>query len=264
MREALLLSDAEGSPASGLLEQALRSRPGDVGLRELYERLAPEPPPDRATWRMERAREATGAEQARLALEAAFDFERARDFTRVAEAAQIAMAAGEGELAPILSYRAAVAGAGASDAIDALMPKARETEDKHARLEIYERLAELDESGRCEPGCGMRWRRPILVEVPDHLPTLRRLASALVSAGRDEELEGPSRSTSRAPSTAPSPSPTRCSPRACAFERRVGMTRGPPSTSRTRRTTRARSWSAPADGGAHARAKGEHELALEV
>ncbi|WP_044985495.1 tetratricopeptide repeat protein [Sorangium cellulosum] len=208
VREALLVAEADPASAASLLETAHRSRPQDIGLRELFERLAPEPPADRASWRAERATElmralhpggdapaegddraATGVEAARLALEAALEFERAGDLGQAAASARQAIAAGDDALAPIALYRAAVAGHGAGELVDALIPRAREAADAAERLEIYERLAELDELGRGDPGNALLWRRSILDETPHHLPTLRRVASYLIGEGRDEELE---------------------------------------------------------------------------
>ncbi|WP_437999232.1 hypothetical protein WMF26_04150 [Sorangium sp. So ce185] len=208
VREALLVAEADPASAASLLETAHRSRPQDIGLRELFERLAPEPPADRASWRAERATElmralhpggdapaegddraATGVEAARLALEAALEFERAGDLGQAAASARQAIAAGDDALAPIALYRAAVAGHGAGELVDALIPRAREAADAAERLEIYERLAELDELGRGDPGNALLWRRSILEETPHHLPTLRRVASYLIGEGRDEELE---------------------------------------------------------------------------
>jgi cellulose synthase operon protein C len=189
VREALLLSEGDASAASPLLEAALRARPTDVALREIYERLAPEPPPDRASWRGERAAETTGVEAARLWLDAALELERAGDLENAARAAQAAIAAGENLLAPIAAYRAALAGHGTGDLVGQLLPKASESTDPVERLEIYERLAELDERGRGDVASGMLFRRTILEETGGHLPTLRRVASGLISAGRDDELE---------------------------------------------------------------------------
>jgi lipopolysaccharide biosynthesis regulator YciM len=189
VREALLVSEGDAAAASPLLEAALRARPTDVALREIYERLAPEPPPDRAAWREARAAEATGVEAARLALEAALDLERSGDLEGAARCAQKAIVAGETQLAPILAYRTAVAGHGAGDVVDALLPRARESTDPVERLEIYDRLAELDERGRGDAASGLLWRRTILEETGGHLPTLRRVASTLIGAGRDEELD---------------------------------------------------------------------------
>ncbi|WP_437677632.1 hypothetical protein [Sorangium sp. So ce131] len=209
VREALLVAETDPGAAASLLEAAHRSRPQDVGLRELFERLAPEPPPDRAAWRAERAsevmrarhraasepgateggRDAAGVEAARLALEAALEYERAGDLEQAAACARQAVAAGDTALAPIAVHRAAVAGHGAGEIVDALIPRAREAADPAERLEIYERLAELDELGRRDAGSALLWRRSILEETPHHLPTLRRVASYLISEGRDEELE---------------------------------------------------------------------------
>ncbi|WP_437317987.1 hypothetical protein [Sorangium sp. So ce385] len=210
VREALLVAEADPASAASLLETAHRSRPQDIGLRELFERLAPEPPADRAAWRAERATELmralhpggdgrapaegddrapTGVEAARLALEAALEYERAGDLGQAAASARQAIAAGDDALAPIALYRAAVAGHGAGELVDALIPRAREAADAVERLEIYERLAELDELGRSDPGNALLWRRSILEETPHHLPTLRRVASYLIGEGRDEELE---------------------------------------------------------------------------
>ena len=189
VREALILAEGEGSAAVPLLEQALRARPKDAALRDLYERLSPEPLADRAAWREERAAEAPPAEAARLALEAALDLERRGDLEGAARCARAAMAAGEQLLAPIVVYRAALAGHGAGDLIESLMPRAREAADPVARLETYEQLAELDERGRGDAASALLWRRTILEETPGHLPTLRLVASALIGAGRDEELE---------------------------------------------------------------------------
>jgi tetratricopeptide (TPR) repeat protein len=210
VREALLVAEADPAAAASLLETAHRSRPQDIGLRELFERLAPEPPADRASWRAERAAEllraldaggdgdagrpgddraAAGIEAARLALEAALDHERAGDLAQAAACARQAIAAGDNALAPIALYRAAVAGHGTGELVDALIPRAREAADAAERLDIYERLAELDEHGRKDAGSALLWRRSILEETPHHLPTLRRVASYLISEGRDEELE---------------------------------------------------------------------------
>jgi tetratricopeptide (TPR) repeat protein len=189
VREATLVAATDGPQAALLLEQALRARPKDAGLRELYERLSPEPPDDRAGWRAERAAEATGVEAARLALEAALDLERSGDFEDAARCARQAVQAGDQLLAPMCAYRVALAGHGTGDLVETLIQKARESTDPSERLETYERLAELDERGRGDSGSGLLWRRSILEDVPGHLPTLRRVARTLITEGRDEELE---------------------------------------------------------------------------
>lgn len=57
VREALLLAESDGAAAAALLEQALKARPADISLRELFERLSPEPPPDRRLARRARRRD---------------------------------------------------------------------------------------------------------------------------------------------------------------------------------------------------------------
>ncbi len=188
-REALLVSDGESDVASSLLEQALRARSSDFGLRDLYERLAPEPPADRASWREEHAAKATGTEAARLYIEAAHEYERNADLEAAARCAKAAESSGDTELAPVATYRLALAGFGTAEVVDSLLPQARETEDAELRLEIYERLAELDERGRGDTASGLLFRRTILEEKPSHLRTLRRVASALMTGGREDELE---------------------------------------------------------------------------
>lgn len=188
VREALITPEG-AAHAAGLLSQALGARPDDIGLRELYERLAPERLEDRATWRAERAAASTGSDRARFALEAALELERDGQTEQAAVLAKQAIEAGETLLAPLCAYRAALLGHGTGDLVDALLAKARATEDPVERVEFYERLAELDEVGRGDAASALLWRRTILEEAPTHLGTLRRVASALIALGRDEELE---------------------------------------------------------------------------
>jgi len=188
LREALITP--EGAPhATSLLVHALKARPDDIGLRELYERLSPERPSDRAAFRAERAASSSGPEAARFALDAALEYERDGDLANAAGMAREAIAAGETLLAPLCAYRMALSGHGAAELVEALLAHAKSTEDANERLETYERLAELDEVGRNDPGNALLWRRTILENAPTHLPTLRRVASTLIVAGRDEELE---------------------------------------------------------------------------
>jgi tetratricopeptide (TPR) repeat protein len=195
VREALLVSDGESSTASTLLEEALRARPDDYCLRDLYERLSPEPPGDRGAWREARATELQGAgdgarqDASRLAVEAALEYERTGDLDAAARCARLADSLGERELSPIAAYRFALAGFGTAELVDALLPQARNATEPDLRIEIYERLAELDERGREDTASGLLFRRTILEENPTHVRTLRRVASALMSGGREEELE---------------------------------------------------------------------------
>lgn len=188
-REALLVSDSEGSMASALIEEALRAHPRDMGLRDLYERILPEPATDRATWREARAKEEKGATAARLAIEAAIDYEQQGDLESAARAAKLAASYGDSEFAPICANRYALAGFGTAEMVDALLPQAREAATPEERLELYERLAELDERGRSDMSSALLFRRTILEENPQHMRTLRRVVSALMAQGREEELE---------------------------------------------------------------------------
>jgi len=188
VREALITPEG-AAHAAGMLAQALQARPDDIGLRELYERLSPERPTDRASFRAARAAASTGVDAARFALDAALEFERDGDLENAAALAKQAINAGETFLAPLCAYRAALAGHGTNELVDGLLQRARSAEDPVERLECYERLAELDEVGRGDAASGLLWRRTILEENPTHLPTLRRVASALIAGGRDEELE---------------------------------------------------------------------------
>lgn len=188
LREALITPEG-AAHATKLLAQALTARPDDIGLRELFERISPERPADRAAFRAERAAASTGTEAARFALDAALEYERDGDLANAAAMAKQAIAAGENLLAPLCAYRTAIAGHGTGELVETLLARAKASEDAVERVETYERLAELDEVGRNDPGNALLWRKTILEEAPTHLPTLRRVASTLIIAGRDEELE---------------------------------------------------------------------------
>lgn len=261
VREALLVSEDDAPAAAALMEQALRARPSDVGLRELYERLAPEPPSDRAAWRADLAARSTGTEAARLALEAALENERSGDLASAALGAKQAVAAGESLLAPICAFRCAVAGQGAGDLIDSLLPRARATDDPIERLEIYERLADLDELGRNDAANGLLWRKSILEETPNHLPTLRRVASALMAAGRDEELEPVAIEIARALEGSEAVAHAHLSARLRLRAGNWDDTREPVELA-YRHEPRG-IWTLR-QMGAHARATGKHALAMEV
>ncbi len=268
IREAVLVAPNEPATAAALLEQALRARPKDAGLRDMFERLSAEPPPDRATWRLARAAESTGSETARLALEAAMDYERARDPERAASAARTAMVTREGSapfgdelLAAIVAYRSALVGHGAGDLVDALLPQARASTDPTERLEIYERLAELDERGRGDATSGLLWRRTILEESPSHLPTLRRVASDLIASGRHEELEPIAFETARALQGGESVAHAMLSARLRLGVGTWESTRDPVEIAYKQEPRGP--W-VLRQMAAHARAKGEHTLAIEA
>ncbi len=190
VREALLIADKEPALASERLEEAHRARPEDVALRQLYERMAPEPPPDRAAWREQRAAAAAGDARETLLLEAVYEYERSGDREGALRAAQAATPEGKGPpLALIARERAELAAGEASRLADELLSLARTAPDVRARTEAYERLAELDALARNDPGSALLWHRSILEETPDHALSLRYVEHALLGERRDDELE---------------------------------------------------------------------------
>ncbi|MEZ4300208.1 MAG: hypothetical protein R3B70_35000 [Polyangiaceae bacterium] len=267
IREAWLFAPSDPTTAAALLEQALRARPKDAGLRDMFERLSPEPPPDRAKWRLARAAESTGAESARLALEAAMEHERLRDPERAAAAARAAMVTREGTphgdelLAAIIAYRAALAGHGTTELVDAMLPQAQASTDPVERLEIHERLAELDERGRDDAASALLWRRTILEQNPSHLPTLRRVASDLIAAGRHDELEPIAFETARTLTAGESVAHAMLSARLRLAAGTWESTRDPVDIAYAHEPRGP--W-ALRQMAAHARAKGEHALAIEA
>src|SRR5215471_3578044 len=175
--------------AKDLLDRASRARVRDLALRELYEKLSPEPLPDRATFWADRAQSAEGAERARLALVAALEFERMGQFDEAARLAQISLEAEESKLARLAVERNESMGSLAANLAERLIQVAKGDGDPRARLEAYERLAELDEIGRADAASAMLWHQSILEEHPGFLPSLRRLEHWLIEEGRDTELE---------------------------------------------------------------------------
>ena len=189
VREALLIADRDLEEAKELLEQASLSRPADLALRELYERLSPEPPPDRGSFWAERATAATGVDRARLALFAAFEYERVGNFAEAARLAHVSLEAEDSALARICAERNEAKGGLASNLAERLFEQARSSEDVHLRVEAYERLAELDEVVRGDAASALAWHRCVLEQWPLHLPSLARIEHSLISEGREDELE---------------------------------------------------------------------------
>ena len=136
VREALLIADSNLEGAKELLEQASRARPGDLALRELYERLSPEPPADKAAFWAERAATAAGAERARLALFAALEFERNGDFDRAAELAQPSYSAEDNALARLCAERNEARSARAAHLTERLIEQARGAPEVEGRIEL--------------------------------------------------------------------------------------------------------------------------------
>ncbi len=189
-REAWLIADSDAAGASERLEEAHRSRPDDVALRELYERLSANPLTDRAAWREQRARSATGPAHDLLLIEAAYEHERGGDPASALAAAKVADNDGKGSrLARIALERAELLAGDAARLADELLALARTAETVDERREAYERLADLDATARNDPASALLWHRSILEESPAHKPSLRHVEHALLNERRDDELE---------------------------------------------------------------------------
>lgn len=188
VREALLVADKEPGLAGERLLEAHRARPADVALRELYERMAQDPPDDRATWREQRAADATGDARTLLFLEAAHEHERAGDEEGALRAAEAA-AATEASLGRIARERAELRSGRVARLAEELFSAAKSVEDPRTRREAYERLAVLDATARQDPASALLWHRSILEEAPGYEPSLRHVEHHLIGEGRDDELE---------------------------------------------------------------------------
>jgi hypothetical protein len=189
VREALLVADKDPALACERLEEAHRARPSDIALREMYERVASEPPADRASWRERRAAETTGDARALLFLEAAHEYERTGDKTAALRCAEAAATSGSVALGRLARERAELEAGQVARFADELLTLAKTTEDPIQRREAYERLAVVDAIGRDDTASALLWHRSILEESPTHLASLRYLEQALVTDGRDDELE---------------------------------------------------------------------------
>ncbi len=151
--EALLVADRDPALATERLADAHRARPNDIALREVYERVALDQLPDRTLWREQRASSATtSATKARLFLEAAHEHERAGDAAAALRDAAAAHAETGSGLARLALERAEIASGAAARLADSLLAIARSTEDRRDRREAYERLADLDATGRDDQG----------------------------------------------------------------------------------------------------------------
>jgi tetratricopeptide (TPR) repeat protein len=189
VREALLVADRDADLASTRLEEAHRARPDDFALRELYERLASEPPDDRGAWREKRAEKTAGGTRALLYIEAAFEHERKGDHPAAHRAAQKARDAGDVGLSRLAAERAEVERHATDRQADDLIALASETDSEELRRETYERLAELDLHGRQDVNAALDWHKKILETTPRHKPSLRFVEHKLVGEGLDNELE---------------------------------------------------------------------------
>jgi cellulose synthase operon protein C len=108
---------------------------------------------------------------------------------------------------------------------------------------------------------GLLWRRTILEQAPSHLPTLRRVASDLIAAGRHEELEPIAIETARALTGGEAVAHAMLSARLRLAAGTWESTREPVEIAYGQEPRGA--W-ALRQMAAHARAKGEHALAIEA
>ena len=129
VREALLLADTEPAEAQALLEVAIQAHPGDVGLRELYERLGTGAHgSERGAWREAAAEHASPATRALLELQAAVEYEHAGDRPSAARLAARAAATG-GALARLTAERLAAGTPEAARVSEDLLSRARAATD---------------------------------------------------------------------------------------------------------------------------------------
>jgi tetratricopeptide (TPR) repeat protein len=188
-REALLLLNQDPAAAAERAREAHAARPADVALRDLYERLSPEPPPDQGVWRERRAAHATGEARAMLYMEAAHTYELQGDKSGALRAAEAAVGSADSILARLARERAELDAGAAARLADELLEQARQTDSVEERRDAYARLADIDAVGRGDTASALLWHRSILEETPNYKPSLRYLEQALIRDGRDEELE---------------------------------------------------------------------------
>jgi predicted Zn-dependent protease len=188
--EALLVADKEPELATERLAEAHGARPDDLALRELYERVAVELPTDIAAWRERRAASSHApATRARFFLEAAHQYERAGDTPATLRNAAAALAEDVTGLARLALERSEIESGAAARLADSLLALARSTSDSRDRREAYERLADLDATGRDDATSALLWHKTILEDQPDYIPSLRHVEHALLTDGRVDELE---------------------------------------------------------------------------
>jgi tetratricopeptide (TPR) repeat protein len=188
VREALLIADTQPAEAQALLEGAIQAHPGDVGLRELHERLGTSTHGvERGAWREAAAEHASDATRVLLELQAAFEYERAGDRANAARLAARAATAG-GALARLTAERTAAGTPEAARVSEELLNRARAATDPREQRELYEALSDLDRQ-RGDSASVVLWQTAILEQSPHSLPALRELEHAYATSSRDEELE---------------------------------------------------------------------------
>jgi len=187
VREARLLGDRDPRAAAARVASAHRQFPGDLALREYYERTLDGPAEDHATYWESQAASASGRSRALVYLDVAHAYERAGDPAGVLRATEAAGA--DLPLLRLARDRAELATGEAAALVDLLLGEAKSTTDPVIQREAYERLADIDGFGRRDPGSALLWHKAILEGTSTHLPSLRHVEQALVREGRDDELE---------------------------------------------------------------------------
>jgi tetratricopeptide (TPR) repeat protein len=187
VREALLTADQTPEAAAELLTSAVAAHPGDIGLRELCERMTPAVAGDeRGAWREAAAQHANEPTRTLLLLQAAFEYERTQNREGAARTARLAAVSGNA-LAGITRARTAAGTSEAAGVAEELLARARSAADPVAERELYERLSDLDRE-RGDAASVVLWQAAILEHHPAWLPALRQLLRAYATGGREEEL----------------------------------------------------------------------------
>ncbi|HEX6274225.1 MAG TPA: tetratricopeptide repeat protein, partial [Polyangiaceae bacterium] len=197
VREALLMSESNPSAAAELLDGAIATHPGDVGLRELGERLRPGENTARGAWREAAAEHAGQHARVLLLLQAAFEFERAGDRAAAARTARRAAELGGGPLATLTAQRTAAGTPEAARVSEDLLARARAAEDPVEQRELYDELSDFDR-GQGDSASALLWQAAILERSPEWLPALRHIEHAYATSAREDELESVTATLARA------------------------------------------------------------------
>jgi tetratricopeptide (TPR) repeat protein len=184
VREALFLSDRDADASREKLESAHATRPDDFALRELLERLWPQPSHASAEWRAKHALNAVGPARATRFIEAAM-LSSGDDARRYAKEA----ASSGDSLARSLLEHAEIAGGDIGRLTEQLLEHARAGTDVVVRREAYERLADMEQFVAKEGSTRDAWFKAILDREPLHMPSLRALEHFYLGQGSDAELE---------------------------------------------------------------------------
>ena len=188
VREALLTSDSNPAAGAELLDGAIASHPGNVGLRELCERMRPGDSAARGAWREAAAEHAGSQARVLLLLQAAFEYERSGDRAAAARTARRAAELGGSALATLTAQRTAAGTPEATRVSEELLTRARAADEPALQRELYDELSSFDRS-QGDTASALLWQSAILERSPDWLPALRHIEHAYISASREDELE---------------------------------------------------------------------------